>query len=92
MDELTSDEMLQLTNENGERLEALRFKKISVDVQQLMIRHLIETLFPTDEERAELHFSFQKRLSEIITQAEENADQLLLQASAQPSGLLVPNR
>lgn len=93
VDEETRSAMDQLTVDNTERITTLAHKHIQVDVQSLMLRHLVETLFPTEEERAEIHYSFQQLLSTILDEAEQRADELILRASAvQQSGLLVPGR
>lgn len=83
--------MQALTLENGQRLTTLNHHGIDVNAQALVLRHLIQTLFPTAEEQHELNCSFQQLLAETISSAEAQVDRINLERSAQQaSGLIVP--
>jgi ribosomal protein L18E len=88
------EETAELQASNSSRLNVLSMQQIGIDIQTLTLRHLVETLFPTDEERAEMNLSFQKRLAEELDNAEAQVDAINLQRAAQQaqqgSGLIIP--
>lgn len=86
------EETAEIMQSNGERLSRLGMQNIGVDMNVLTLRHLIETLFPTEEERLRMNLSFQHRLAEELTQIEQNVDRINLERSAQQqaSQLIVP--
>lgn len=80
-----------LVQDNGGRLNVLQMQGVGIDMQTLTLRHLIETLFPSEEERQKMNLKFQQRLAEELTKAEEQVDRINLERSAQQgSGLIVP--
>lgn len=95
-DEQTPDpneELTALVTSNQERLNRLEMQRIAFPVEQLTLRHIIETLFPTEEERAELNLGFQRKLATELGIIESQLDRINLErsaAEAQQSGLIVP--
>ncbi len=88
------EEIAEIQQSNSSRLNVLHMHQIGIDLNTLTLRHLIETLYPTDEERNAMNLSFQKRLADEITLAESKVDEITLQRAAaearQGSGLIVP--
>lgn len=86
------EEIAELMQSNGQRINVLGMQNIGVDMDTLTFRHLIETLFPTEAEREAMNLSFQKRLAKELTDIEANVDRINLERSAQSSsGLIVPD-
>ena len=91
IDEETKARTQELTDSNGARIQQLAGQGVRLDIHQLMMRHLIETLFPEPEQQAELNLAFQEKLDKVLDDAESHLDSINLQRSAQQAaGLIVP--
>lgn len=84
-------QVAELQASNGERLARLNHHKMTINTTTLLLRHLIEVFFPTEEDREVMNLGFQEKLAEALDDAEAQIDRVNLERSAaQASGLIIP--
>jgi len=79
-----------VTASNQERLQRLALKGLGVDINGLMLRHLISVLFEDQATQEQFSMSFQNVLASAIKYIEEQADAMLLKQGV-ASSLVVPS-
>lgn len=75
---MTEDELQELSNSNGQRIQALAARGFSLDLQPLILRHLMEFMLPEAEDRARLNESFQAFLAGVLDEVEQQANRMAL--------------
>jgi hypothetical protein len=78
-----------LIRTNGNRLGRLAERGVALNLERVMLQHLVEHFFPVREDRQAHELSFQTYLNEVLNDVEAQVDRAQISVP-QKSGLIVP--